>query len=68
LLRFCVTKNAGFGSTMPPTTFTRRGNKAVNRGWRLRSGVDVISRHPLANSGVWAHKDRDHVDTQIALS
>lgn len=49
LLRFCVTKGAGSGSTMPPTPFTRRGNKAVNRGWRLRSGVDVISRHPLAS-------------------
>jgi hypothetical protein len=49
LLRFCVTKGAGSGFTMPPTPFTRRGNKAVNRGWRLRSGVDVISRHPLAN-------------------
>jgi hypothetical protein len=52
LLRFCVTKGAGFGFTMPPTTFTRRGNNAVNRGWRLRSGVDVICPHPLANSGV----------------
>jgi hypothetical protein len=49
LLRFCVTKRAGSGSTMPPTPFMRRGNKAVNRGWRLRSGVDVISRHSLAN-------------------
>jgi hypothetical protein len=52
LLRFCVTKGAGSGSTMPPTPFTRRGNKAVNRGWRLRSGVDVMSRHPLANKEV----------------
>src|SRR5580693_9926999 len=68
LLRFCVTKGAGLGSVMPPTAFKRRGNQAVNRGWRLRSGVDVISRDPLANRGVWAQKCSNYVDTQIALS
>src|SRR5580700_1573382 len=68
LHRFCLTKGAGLGSTMPPTAFKRSGIQAVNRGWRLRSGVDVISRDPLANRGVWAQKCSNYVDTQIALS
>lgn len=64
LLRFCVTKCAGFGSTTPPTPFKRRGKKAVNRGWRLRSGVDVISRGPLANEEISTQKSSNHPESR----
>src|SRR5665213_2668730 len=66
LLRFWVTKDGGSCCAIPPTDFIRRGSHAVNRGWRLRSGV-LTYGHPLAKSGALAHISWDSVETQIRL-
>jgi hypothetical protein len=68
LLRSFVNNGHESRPTMPPTTFRRRGNQALNRGWRLRSDVEVISHRPVANRGVWTHKHRDYLEAAFSCS